>query len=54
MSDQRKQKILGADDHEASGNYTERLILLSKHVSLFLGFVAVTHVLGSVLMKDQQ
>ena len=48
----RKMKIMGEDDHEASGNYTERLILLSKHLTVFLGFVAVTHIAASALARS--
>ena len=48
----RRAKILGEDDHEASGNYTERLILLSKHAVVFFGFVAAVHMIG-LAVKDE-
>ena len=45
----RTMKMMGEDDHEASGNYTDRLILLSKHATVFLAFVTVSHIVGSVV-----
>jgi hypothetical protein len=47
-----RTKILGEDDHEASGNYTDRLILLSKHAVVFFGFIAAVHIAG-LAVKDE-
>ena len=47
-----RPSILGADDHESSGNYTERLVLLSKHATIFLGFVAIVHLAATAFHED--